>query len=486
MKKFLWILAVLLMAQPVLASEEIGRQEDTASASGHVLMPIGCARQDTTITDSTDANGDYALCKMMNGRIGVTSTIDSALPTGSNTIGNVGLAAGSNAIGSVTIGSGANAIGSVTVTSIIPGTGATNLAKREDDPHVSLDTGIPVWAVRHDVSSTGIGADGDYAALGVNSSGELYTSSNTELPAASQITADGQSAPTAPAVYAYMMCYNGTTHDRCRPGVTDTDDNSLAFSQVSSLLLGLNYKSDGSSWVRERVYLEDAAAAGHDGGQLVITGGIRQDVIAASTSTDGDYSNFKVDSFGAQWVNCRTGCSGGTQYNEDDAHASGNTGTLALVRRADAASSSSGTDGDNSTMNVDASGLLWTRNMDPCSALAKTHIAINVSSSGTTELTPSLAGASNNYYVCSIDIVTAAANNVALTDDANDNCPSVDSGLAGGTTAATGWNFAANGGLVKGNGMGTVYKTNGTNRVICLVTSAPTQLSGSIQVVAAP
>jgi hypothetical protein len=41
-------------------------------------------------------------------------------------------------------------------------------------------------------------------------------------------------------------------------------------------------------------------------------------------------------------------------------------------------------------------------------------------------------------------------------DDDSDGCGSVTSGLAGGTTAATGWNFVANGGLVKGNGMATV------------------------------
>lgn len=41
-------------------------------------------------------------------------------------------------------------------------------------------------------------------------------------------------------------------------------------------------------------------------------------------------------------------------------------------------------------------------------------------------------------------------------------------------------------GLTFGNGMGSVFKTGGTNRVICLVTSATTQLSGTMFVVAAP
>ena len=58
--------------------------------------------------------------------------------------------------------------------------------------------------------------------------------------------------------------------------------------------------------------------------------------------------------------------------------------------------------------------------------------------------------------------------------------------LAGGTTAGEGWNFAANGGLTIGDGTGTVFKTNGTNSVLCMVTSAAAQLSGSMTVVAAP
>lgn len=482
----LLVFLILLLAGPVWASEEIGRQEDTASATGQVLMPTGCVRQDT-VSNLTDTDGDYANIKCNNvGRVYTSSTIDAALPTGSNTIGTVTLGTGSNSVGTVVLGTGANAVGSVTTTSQVPGTGSTNLGKAEDQAHVSADTGVFVLGVRHDISSTGLGIDGDYAALSLNASGELYVVANTEMPAAATL-ADNTTNPTVPGVAAFLMCFDGATWDRCQPSVTDTDDNSVTFSQTTSMLIGLNYLSDGSSWIRERVYLEDVAASGHDAGQLRIMGTVRQDTPASNTSTDGDYSYLKVDSVGRLWINCGTGCSGGFQPAEDAAHSSGDTGNVALVRRVDdTPTSSSTTNGDYSTLNTDAIGLLWVRPLDPCGGIAKTHIAINISTAATTELTASLAGASNNYYICSIDLVTAAANNVALTDDDSDNCTSVTSGLAGGTTAASGWNFAANGGLVKGNGMGTVYKTNGTNRVVCLVTSAATQLSGSIQVVAAP
>ncbi len=244
----------------------------------------------------------------------------------------------------------------------------------------------------------------------------------------SVLPATGNAIPTASNIYSYLMCYNTGTSlwDFCAGGLTDTDDGSIAFAQVPGLNMNESLVSDGTTWVRETVYLEDAAET--VGAQMRYMGTVRRDVAA----------------------------------------------------------SSAGTTGDNATFNTDALGLGWMRFLDPCSGVAKTHIVINISTATTTELTPSLAGASTNYYVCAIDLVAAAAQTFALTDDDSDGCGSVTSGLAGGTTAATGWSFAANGGIVKGNGEATVFKTVGTNRVLCAVTGQAAQLSGSIQVVAAP
>jgi hypothetical protein len=172
-------------------------------------------------------------------------------------------------------------------------------------------------------------------------------------------------------------------------------------------------------------------------------------------------------------------------YVEDAGETAGGNLTMAGSVRRDTAASSAGTTGDNATINTDASGLLWTRTIDPCSSVAKTFLPFSITTATTTEITPSLAGASTNYYVCSLVLVTNATNIVTLVDDDSDGCGSPTSGLSGGTTTA-GWTLAANGGLTFGNGMGSVFKTAGTNRVICLVTSATTQLSGTMTVVAAP
>jgi hypothetical protein len=161
-------------------------------------------------------------------------------------------------------------------------------------------------------------------------------------------------------------------------------------------------------------------------------------------------------------------------------------GPFVLTRRIDTASATAGTSGDYAGLNTDALGLLWTRQLDPCSGVAKSYIPIDITTATTTELTSALAGSSNHYYVCALNIVTTAANNVSLVDDDTDNCASVTSGIIGGLTAGEGWNFAANGGLTIGNGVGSVMRTNGTNRVLCLVTSAATELHGHIVVAAAP
>ena len=72
------------------------------------------------------------------------------------------------------------------------------------------------------------------------------------------------------------------------------------------------------------------------------------------------------------------------------------------------------------------------------------------------------AGLAHFIREISLNIVTAAANNVALVEDDTSACASPTAGMAGGTTAATGWNFAANGGMTLGNGTGTVTVAPGT------------------------
>ena len=88
-------------------------------------------------------------------------------------------------------------------------------------------------------------------------------------------------------------------------------------------------------------------------------------------------------------------------------------------------------------------------------------------------------------YICSIDIqMNGGANTVALVEGTGSVCATNIYGLAGGTTAANGWSFAANSGVVKGNGTGTVYNPNADSNAgtanTCLLVGSATLVVGSI------
>lgn len=77
-----------------------------------------------------------------------------------------------------------------------------------------------------------LGANNDVAVTG-------SVTADTELPAASAL-ADGMANPTAPAVAAHLMCWNGTTWDRCRSGVSSAVDTQVSCTTSSSVLKAAN------------------------------------------------------------------------------------------------------------------------------------------------------------------------------------------------------------------------------------------------------
>ena len=67
------------------------------------------------------------------------------------------------------------AASSVAVTSVVPGTGATNLGKAEDAAHTTGDTGVAILAKRTDTAASSAGTDGDYATVNQDSLGHVWT-----------------------------------------------------------------------------------------------------------------------------------------------------------------------------------------------------------------------------------------------------------------------------------------------------------------------
>lgn len=116
---------------------------------------------------------------------------------------------------------------------------------------------------------------------------------------------------------------------------------------------------------------------------------------------------------------------------------------------------------------------------DPCQTVAKSYTPINMSTATTFRVAAETSA--KKTYICHVHVVGAAADNVALFEGTGATCTGgTPVGMAGGITAATGWNFSANGGISLGTGGYAVLATANANYSVCLITSAATQLSGHV------
>jgi hypothetical protein len=119
--------------------------------------------------------------------------------------------------------------------------------------------------------------------------------------------------------------------------------------------------------------------------------------------------------------------------------------------------------------------------VDPCKAQAKLYASINQTAN-----TQLVAGtASEKIYVCSIHVVAAAATDVAVVEGTGSVCATSTAGVSGfgGATAATGWNFAANGGIALGNGDSSLGTEGSSGDNLCIYNSGSGQVSGGISYV---
>jgi hypothetical protein len=118
---------------------------------------------------------------------------------------------------------------------------------------------------------------------------------------------------------------------------------------------------------------------------------------------------------------------------------------------------------------------------DPRKGQAKLYASI--SQTGNTQI---VAGtASKKIYLCSIHVVAAAATDVAVVEGTGTVCGTGSAGVSGfgGATAATGWNFAANGGIALGNGDSSVGAEGTSGDNLCIFNSGSGQVSGGISYV---
>lgn len=112
---------------------------------------------------------------------------------------------------------------------------------------------------------------------------------------------------------------------------------------------------------------------------------------------------------------------------------------------------------------------------DPCTVYPRQVKVINLTASG--QLATSLAN--QTTYVCYMQFsLSAVADNVALVEGTGSTCGTATVGMAGGATAATGWNLLANGSVTSGVITAWAFKTTVGGNNVCLLASSAAQISG--------
>jgi hypothetical protein len=221
---------------------------NVTNISGTISLPSGAATEATLST--------------LNGKI-------TACDTGAVTI-SAALPAGTNAIGKLAANSGVD-IGDVDVTSIIPGTGATNLGKAEDAAHASGDVGVMPLSVRQDTAAALGQTDGDYQPLITDNSGRLWC-----VLASTQVLSSIGGITT--------LIGGSIAHDSADSGINPHKIGAKATTSISAKTMVANDDItnlfagiDGVQVVRQHCNLEDIVTAT----PVAITDGSSTSVLAA-------------------------------------------------------------------------------------------------------------------------------------------------------------------------------------------------------------
>lgn len=106
------------------------------------------------------------------------------------------------------------------------------------------------------------------------------------------------------------------------------------------------------------IFAEDAAHTTGDLGQFILA--VRNDADTTLAGTDGDYAPLQVDENGRLKVVADIEVANGFEKAEDSAHTTGDIGSFSLAVRQDTLASSVDTDGDYAALKVTAAGALWT------------------------------------------------------------------------------------------------------------------------------
>jgi len=136
----------------------------------------------------------------------------------------------------------------------------------------------------------------------------------------------------------------------------------------------LEVNADGSiNVVTGSEYAEDSAHTSGDTGNFMLA--VANHTEGALHDADGDYAALQVDSQGRLRVAADIDVVNGHEKAEDSAHTSGDIGSYVLAVRQDTLAASTDADGDYASLKVNAAGALYVTSEGSDNALANTAIA---------------------------------------------------------------------------------------------------------------
>jgi len=202
-----------LQTQPGVDIGDVTVNNASGAAAVNIQDGGNSITVDYATTGSGTATGALRVELPTNGTgviatVGAVTAITNALP------------AGTNAIGKLAANSGVD-IGDVDITSVIAGTGATNLGKAEDTAHTTGDTGVFALGVRNDTLADVTTTTADYSQVSTDLKGRVMTAGaprslkgNVQVALSnttSETTIIAATASTFHDVYGIILANTGAT-----------------------------------------------------------------------------------------------------------------------------------------------------------------------------------------------------------------------------------------------------------------------------------
>ena len=127
---------------------------------------------------------------------------------------------------------------------------------------------------------------------------------------------------------------------------------------ITSTTIGSDEALDVNVAGSSTAHAEDTAHTSGDEGNMILA--VRQDAAGSLVDADGDYAPLQVDANGRLRVDAEVSVATGSDKAEDSAHVSGDIGSYMLSVREDVLATSTSADGDYQSLKTDNLGRLWT------------------------------------------------------------------------------------------------------------------------------